>query len=204
MKIPRFTRDGNSQAQGGKSVEGPSKFDSRHPGSPVGGTLNASDGLCSLEQAVRLDCLELALRTRGESAEASGVVTDAGRYADFVLRGMAEPTDPPAMAGAQTAGDAPKAVREQFPDLPATADRRPIELVIDGGQAKRLVEIAAPVDPQGLARDCRVCLMRQDGTPDETYLTVTHESALTVAGLLLRGVEVPKNYLCPEGSDGRA
>lgn len=46
----------------------------------------------STEQEVRLECLKLALRGRGAESEAGAVITDAGRFADFVLRGEEQST----------------------------------------------------------------------------------------------------------------
>lgn len=66
--------------------------------------------------------------------------------------------------------------------------------VWEAGQAKRLVEIASPVEPTEGARHHRISLMREDGREDESYLAPSLGCALAVAELLLRGEEVPKNY----------
>ncbi|RJF82312.1 hypothetical protein D3877_19925 [Azospirillum cavernae] len=67
-------------------------------------------------------------------------------------------------------------------------------IVAEASRQKRLVEIAAPINPQDHARKHRVSLMGASGIAEETYLAPTLDCALAVAELLLRGEEVPKNY----------
>lgn len=75
-------------------MERPSKIDSRHPGSPVGSALHPSDGLCTLEQAVRLDCLQLAAQLDRDGDDTGATIDRARAFADFVLKGSTSPTQP--------------------------------------------------------------------------------------------------------------
>jgi hypothetical protein len=72
---------------------------------------------------------------------------------------------------------------------------------IEAGKQKRLVEIAAPIEPRKNYRDHRITLLRSGGAGDETYLAPTLACALAVAECLLKGEEVPKRYFdFPNGS----
>ena len=69
-----------------------------------------------------------------------------------------------------------------------------LTIITEAGQRKRLVEIAAPVEPREGDRGHRITLCRAGGGGDETYLAPTLSCALAVAERLLKGEEVPKRY----------
>lgn len=73
----------------------------------------------------------------------------------------------------------------------------------EAGQDKVVVEIAAPVEPRDGECSHRVTVRRADGSPDETYLAPDLDCALAVAGLLLTGLPVPRDYFRRDGGTNR-